>query len=281
MTLASTRAGAAWLACVVSLGLAACTGKRPEEAAHVASPGDAARDAAREPAAVDAVPGDAVPGDAVPGASGTTGDLQVRVEWPDVPVAARSSPGRTPCGTPRAPAVAPTTTWAIPDALVVVDGAPRPADPPAGRVVLAECALAPRLAVAAGASLAIASAVDRPARVALRRRGAVDHLDHLIAGDPVPVLLPIAGHTVTASLEPGAIYSVETDGPEPELAYVAAASAQVTDASGHALVRDLAPGAHAVIAWLPPRAGQPARIGRGTATIVAGELTELTISLVP
>jgi hypothetical protein len=287
VTLAPARAGTAWLAFVLCLGAAACSGKRPEEAAHVASPGDAARDAPREPATADAAAPTtapaggsgaraASPGRGATGATGTTGDLQVRVEWPDVPVPARSSPGRTPCGTPRAPAVAPTTTWGIPEALVVVDGAPRPADPPAAHIVLADCALAPRLA--AGASLAITSAVDRPARLALRKRGAIDHL---VAGDPVPVLLPIAGHTATASVEAGAIYSIETDGPDPESAYIAAMPAQVTDATGHALVRGLAPGAHAVTVWLPPRAGQPARLGRGTATITAGELTELTIPLVP
>src|SRR5262245_34352729 len=43
------------------------------------------------------------------------GDAQIRVEWADVPVAARASPGRTPCNTPRAPSVAPTTTWGVPD----------------------------------------------------------------------------------------------------------------------------------------------------------------------
>ncbi|HEX3479368.1 MAG TPA: hypothetical protein VHT91_30300 [Kofleriaceae bacterium] len=266
------------LAVVTSLGaLGACGGKpRPEEAARPPLVGDTASG--------DAAPGDAAPGDATPGdagaagppARGATGDLQVRVEWPDVPVAARSSPGRTPCGTPRAPSVAPTTTWGIPDALVVVDGAPAPAAPPTARVTLADCALTPR--IAAGAALAITSAVDRPARLVLRKRGA---LDHLIAGEPVPVQLPIAGHTVTAALDAGAIYALETDAPDPEVAFVAALPGHVTDATGHALVRDLSAGPHAVTAWLPPRAGQPARTGHGTATVTAGELTELTITLAP
>ena len=189
----------------------------------------------------------------------------------------RSSAGRTPCGTPRAPSVAPTTTWGIPDALVVVEGVPSTAAaPPTAHVTLADCALTPR--IAAGAALAITSAVDRPARLVLRKRGA---LDHLTAGDPVPVQLPIAGHTVTAALDAGAIYSLETDAPDPEIAFVAAVPGQVTDATGHALVRDLSPGPHAVTAWLPPRAGQPARIGHGTAIVTAGELTELTVALAP
>jgi hypothetical protein len=257
----------------------ACSGKpHTEEAARVPAAGDAA-------APADAVAGDAPASDAprravaAAGDAGAraTGDLQVRVEWPDVPVAARRSPGRTPCGTPRAPSVMPTTTWGIPDALVVVDGAPPPGASPAAQVTLADCALTPR--IAAGASLAITSAVDRPARLVLRKRGP---LDHLVAGEPLPVLLPIAGHTVTAALDPGAIYSLETDAPEPELGFIAALpDARVTDATGHVLVRDLAPGAHAITAWLPPRAGQPARTGRGTATVNVGELTEVTIRLAP
>jgi hypothetical protein len=159
----------------------------------------------------------------------------------------------------------------------VVDGAPRPATPGAAHVTLAACALAPRLAI--GEALAITSAVDRPAKLALRRRGS---LEHLTAGDPVAVMLPIAGHTVTAALDPGAIYSLETAAPDPELAFVAALpGARVTDATGHAVVRELAPGPHAVTAWLPPRAGQPARSGRGSATVTAGELAELTVKLAP
>lgn len=260
---------------VATLAGLACSGKpRTEEAPHPATAGDAAGSAT--------APADAAIGAAADAASAARdagragGDLQVRVEWRDVPVAARGSPGRTPCGTPRAPQVAPTTTWGVPDALVIVDGAPPPAEPAVARIVLADCALAPRLAVAA--SLAITSAVDRPARLTLRKRGA---LDQLVAGDPVPVLLPIAGHTVTTALDAGAIYTLETDAAEPEVAVIAALPAQVSDAAGHALVRDLAPGPHAVTAWLPPRAGQPARSGRGSASVVAGELAELTVVLSP
>jgi hypothetical protein len=285
--------------------LAACSGKgHPEEAAPgvtprgdavpvgqaaEAAPGaaiEAAPEAAPE-AATEAAPeatteaarGDAAVVDAATrDATGVaTGDLLVRVAWPDVPAAARRSPGRTPCNTPRAPSVAPNTTWGIPDALVVVEGTDRARPGPAVRITLADCALAPRLA--AGASLAITSAVDRPARLVLRKRGA---LAQLAAGDPVPVMLPIAGHTVTSALDAGAIYSLETDAADPELAFVATIpGSRVTDAGGQATVHDLTAGPHAVTAWLPPRAGQPARVARGTADIKAGALTELTLTLGP
>jgi hypothetical protein len=244
------------------LGLTACSGKpRAEEAAHsVAVRGDAAP-----------------PGDAA-AAHPATGDLQIRVEWPDVPVAARSSPGRTPCNTPRTPSVAPTTTWGVPDALVVIDGAtPLLAG---AHVTLADCTITPRLTI--GTTLAITSAVDRPARLVLRKRGTVATLGHLEPGDPIPVMLPIAGHSVTAALDAGAIYALETDAADPEVAFLAAVpSGYVTDAGGQIIARGLAVGAHAVTAWLPPRAGQPARIGRGSATVTDGDLAQLTVTLAP
>jgi hypothetical protein len=276
--------------CVVAL--CACTGKpRAEDAARgVAARGDPA--AASDGGAASDAPGDAAlgaraagdaggvaaQGDAA-GARAATGDLQVRVEWADVPVVARTSPGRTRCNTPRPPSVAPTTTWGIPGALVIVDGAgPAPAANARGgsaHIELADCALTPRVAV--GDSLAITSAVDRPAKLVLRKRGTIEQL---AAGPPVPVMLPIAGHTVVVALDAGAIYSVETDDAEPEAAFVAAiAGAAVTDATGHVMIRDLAAGAHAVTAWIPPRGGQPARVGRGTATVAAGDLEELTVRL--
>src|SRR5262249_23619724 len=102
---------------------------------------------------------------------------------------------------------------------------------------------------------------DRPARLVLRKRGS---LDHLVAGDPIPIFLPIAGHTASTTLDPGAIYSLETDAPDPEVAFVAALPAHVTDATGHALLRRLAPrprrppGHHlAAAARRPARPGRP------------------------
>src|SRR5262249_42212189 len=159
--------------------LGACSGKpRPEEAA-------------RPPAAGDAAPGDAA-GDAAahpPGPPRTTRHLPAPVERPDGPGTAPRPPRGPPRRPPPAPPGAPrTTTWGIPDALVLVEGAPRAGAPPsAARVTLADCALTPR--IAAGAALAITSAVDRPTRLVLRKRGAIDHL---AAGDPVPVQLPLA-----------------------------------------------------------------------------------------
>jgi hypothetical protein len=271
---------------------AACSGKpRPEDATHsAAARGDAASSDAGGDAVIDATTAAAggrasAAGSGAVGsaARGATGDLQIRVQWPDVPVTARSSPGRTPCRTPRAPSVAPTTTWGIPDALVLVEGAPPSGPPRIAQVTLADCALTPRLVV--GASLAVTSAVDRPAKLVLRKRGSVDDLGHLVAGDPIPVQLPIAGHTVTVALDAGAVYSLETDARDPEVAIIVGISdskdVRVSDASGHAHARALAPGRHAITAWLPPRAGQPSHLGRGAAQIAAGELTEVTVDLTP
>src|SRR5690606_14172736 len=98
---------------------------------------------------------------------------------------------------------------------------------------------------------------------------------------PRTIQLPVAGHAVAAALDPGAIYALATDAKDPELAWIVAASATVTDASGVAVVKDVAPGVHAVRAWLPPRAGRPARYAAGKVTVAAGELAELTLKLAP
>jgi hypothetical protein len=236
--------------------LAACSSNKAR------SSGD---DAVTAPVRTDA----AVPIDAAPPA---TGDVLVRVEWKAVPAAVRASPGRTPCNTPRAPSVAPTTTWGIPDVLVLVDGVV--AKPSDARIVIADCAFAPR--VAAGSTLVVESAVDRPTAVTLTKRGAIGDPAALAGGDARAIQLPITGHQASIALDPGALYELALDA---ESAWVAAGFAAVTEASGTVLLEDLPVGTHRITAWLPPRAGQSARIAKGEATIIPAGQVELTLQL--
>lgn len=251
-------------AAVALLVVAGCSGHPPrpsgDDAVHAAPRGDASVTPA--PAPVDAA-----------GATAATGELAVRVEWAGVPVVARRSPGRTPCHTPRAPQVAPTTTWGVPEAVVLAEGL---AAPGAARVVLADCALAPRVAV--GATLTVASEVDRPARVTLARWGDVDHLDALAAQPTRAIQLPIAGHAVTVALEPGGVYQLATSDPSPEVAWVIAGPAAITDATGQ-VVLELPAGKHRATAWVPPRAGQPARTAAADATVPGGGRASLTLAI--
>ena len=242
--------------------LVACSSNKPrtaDDATHATPPrGDApAIDAAAE----------------VLPPSAKTGDLQVRVEWRDVPVPMRASPGRTACNTPRVPAVAPTTTWGIPEVLVVVEGATIPST--STRIVLADCALAPR--IVAATSLVVESAMDRPAKITFGKRGELASLDKLDKGAPRPIQLPIAGHAVTVPLDANGIYELAAGA---ETAWIVASpSAGVTEPSGALLVKDLAPGKYAVTAWLPPRAGAAAKIAKGSATVTAGDLANITLEL--
>ena len=237
--------------------VAACSGgkaKTVEDAAHTTPHVDAPppREAPRaEPA-------------------GGNGDVQVRVEWKEVPLAARASPGRTSCGTPIVPAVMPTTMWGIPDVVIELEGAP--AAPPRRSIVLANCALAPR--VVTGTKLMIASAAAEPAKLRLQQIGKLPLGSAPIAGGKArDIYLPIAGHEVDASLDPGAIYTLE------DATIVAGDALAVTDATGTAVLRGVASGNHAVTAWLPARSGQPARIARGKVTVTAGALAEVTLDL--
>ncbi|MBA3456056.1 MAG: hypothetical protein H0T42_23360 [Deltaproteobacteria bacterium] len=255
---------APWLALTALSGLAACSSSKPrtpEDAKRVTAPADAA----------------IAPTDGPPAPKPPFGDVQVRVEWTNVPPAARSSPGKTACGTPRAPAVAPTTTWGIPDVIVLVDGAPGALAE--ARVRLVDCSLSPRIAI--GSALLIDSAADRPAQVVLSHRARASDLRVEIKS-AIPartIQLPIAGHAVSAKLADDAVFELTMDKGDP--AWIVAAHAAVTDPSGVVLVREVPPGVHAVRAWLPPRGDQPARHAAGQVTVVDGDLAELTLQLVP
>ena len=216
--------------------LAACSGGKPkiEDARTLPHP-PAPADAAARTQAIDAT----IP----PG----KGDVSIRVEWHDVPAASRV-PKR--CG----PDVAPTTTWGIPDAVVTI---PHAGTPPAARVTLDTC-LHPRVQVA-GDSLVIASAVQQPTSLALDAR---------------PVMLPIAGHEVSATLAEGRHELVAGDA---KAWVVRDPNAAVTDATGVAVLRDIPSGVYPVTAWLPT-ANLSAK---GQVTVMPGVLAEVTLTLAP
>ncbi|MDB4958590.1 MAG: hypothetical protein JWO36_6159 [Myxococcales bacterium] len=258
----------------VMIALVACSGGKPKSAVDEAHKHDAAIAVARDAGA-------AVPQGPYRVADGPKGDVQITVEWHDVDAASRASTGRTACGTPHAAAVAPTVLWGIPEVMIVlaVDHG-KPLVDPEARVVLDHCALVPRVVVAGG-TLAIASASETPAKLTLTKQGDVRALDKIAAGAARPIQLPIAGHTVTAALEPGGVYELALDG-DPETSWIIAETtpyASITDPTGRAILRDVPVGTYGVVAWLPARAGQHARIARGEVTITSGALGEVTLDL--
>lgn len=225
--------------------LAACSGGKPklEDARTLPHPTPAEGSAHATDAA--AAPGSA----AIPPGKG---DVSIRVEWHDVPLAARAP---KPCG----PDVAPTTTWGIPDAVVSLVHAGALAPPPGtlARVTVDRC-VRPRVQVA-GDSLVIASALLQPTMLALDARN---------------VMLPIAGHEVAAPLTEGRHELVAGDA---KAWVVRDANAAVTDASGVAVLRDIPSGVYPVTAWLPA-ANLSAK---GEVTVMPGALAEVTLTLKP
>jgi len=240
--------------------LAACGGKT----------GGAVEDAKRPPSHGDADP----PRDAAP-APGGKGDLAVRVEWHDVPVALRTSPARTSCGTPKPPVVAPTTTWGIPDVFVAID-APYTGEERLAHVVVGECTLTPRVAV--GEHVALASTALSPVKAVLTKRGELRAgTVELHDGAATAILLPIAGHEATVALDANGLYELAANG---ESAWLLSASAAITDASGVATFRDTPSGNRAVYAFLPPRGAKA--MGNGASVgVTAGALAEVTIPFAP
>jgi len=205
------------------------------------------------------------------------GDVQIRVEWKDVPVDARASPGRTPCGTARSAAVAPTVTWGIGDVFVAIE-LPGTGSGSAHRVVLGDCTLAPRTLISTG-TLAIASAMQAPAKVTLQRAGALPLGSASKEDKPREIYLPIAGHEVEVAIDAGGIYRIAA---AEETAWIVATDSPyvaVTEPSGTVVLKNVPAGTHAVTAWLPPRAGQAARTVHGTVTLAAGGFGEVTLDI--
>jgi hypothetical protein len=213
------------------------------------------------------------------------GDVQIRVEWHDVPAVARAPEGRTSCGTPHQAAVAPTTTWGIPDAIVMIDvDHGKPLAEPEARVVSTGCAVTPRVVLAAK-TLLVASVADKPTQLSLIRTAPARPLGGAATANPAAaraIDLPIAGHEVAAALEPDSIFTLGGDPKDADPATIVVPSTPyyaITEANGQVIGRDIPVGSFPVVALLPARGGQPARIQRGMVTIVAGGLAEVTVDL--
>jgi hypothetical protein len=208
------------------------------------------------------------------------GDVQIRVEWKDVPVVARASPGRTACGTAKPSSVSPTTTWGIPDAVVMIEvDHGKELVPAPARIVLDHCALSPRVAIAS-TSFVVASAMDTPTQVAFARVGNARPLAApAVATTEAIARLPVIGHEVELPIESSSLVSVTS---AEDVALVIAAPTPyfaITEANGQVVLRDVPVGTFEIFALLPARAGQPARIAKGTVTVAAGALAEVTLSL--
>jgi len=227
---------------------------------------DAMRTPARDAAIVDA---------AGSGSAAPTGEAAIRVEWKAAPTSARQSPGRTACNTPRPPAVAPTTMWGIPDAIVLAAAARKPEE---ARITLSDCALKPPIAIAS--RLIVESTVDRPVTLTLTKHGTVASLGAFEAGEATPIQLPITGHAASLSLDPGGVYRLTIEGQPDDAAWIVNAPGGVTDAAGLATLR-LPPGPHEATAWLPARGGQDRKVVKSTVTIEPNGLAALAIDLGP
>jgi hypothetical protein len=215
------------------------------------------------------------------------GDVQLRVEWKDVPIEARASAGRTSCGTPRASSVSPTTTWGVPDVFVMIEGAQaKPSPARDARIVLDRCALVPRVALASD-KLVLASAAEAPAKLSFHKLEQLPFGGAALGGSPRTVFLPIAGHSVDVALDARGIYHAQIENADgktfdPESAWIVAADTPhfaITEANGQVLLRDLPVGNYTATAWLPPRGGQPAKIARTPVTITPDGVADVTLDI--
>lgn len=144
----------------------------------------------------------------------------------------------------------------------------------------------PRVALAS-TTLVLASAADSPAKLALAKSSQLPFGGTAAAGVAKPVYLPVAGHAVDATLEPRGIYHVQIANPDgttfdAEDAWVVAADSPftaITEANGQVVLRDIPVGTYTATAWLPPRAGQDAKIAHAQVTVTDGGLAEVTLDI--
>jgi hypothetical protein len=282
----------------VALVLAACAGK------PAATRGDGAGSASPAGAAVLDARAAAVPDD-VPGArlgyrrAATAGTIEVRVEWADAPSTMRGSPGVSPCGAPLPPRVRVHTLGGVAGALVI-------ADVPAGRgfepaAVAAElavevdgCVPSPEVVVRGPlpTDLTVRSLDGRPHAVSITTVATLTSgqalLDAREPDGPLPaVRLAWAGAAVRREVRESTLLRVATEGAPTHPAFVAVVGtpyAGVTDETGAVTLGAAPAGTYPVTAWLPPRAGAPARVARGSVTVGAptdAPPAPLVLSLAP
>ncbi len=215
------------------------------------------------------------------------GAIAVTVTWPDAPAKVRTSPGVTACGQ-RPPRATIGALHGVAGALVWIDGARSGKPPPTDdhvRLTVRDCRWQPAVAVVAriAAGLELQAQDDAGHAVTISELGPA----WTAAADaPVETRAQLAawGHTVRLPLATAGVRRVTSARAPDDPAWVLVTDhpyAAVTGEDGGVVLEQVAAGTHEVIAWLPPAAGQPAQLARGTATLVAGDKVELALRFGP
>lgn len=216
------------------------------------------------------------------------GTVAVTVIWPDAPPAVRVSPGVTTCATPRPPRATIGALHGVAGAVVIIEGVaagkrPPPAAP--ARLTVRDCAIAPRIAIQPriGATLEVQAQDDVDRAIAIAELGLAwtDASGATGASGATRARLAGWGHTVSLPLAAAGVRRIEADGVA-DPAHVVVTDqpyAAVTGDDGAVALDQVPAGTHAVVAWLPPAADQPAQVARGQVTVVAGDKVDITLRL--
>jgi hypothetical protein len=218
------------------------------------------------------------------------GAIAVTVTWPDAPSTARISPGVSGCGRPRPPRAAIGPLHGVAGALVWIEGAtagkaPPPAKP--ARLMVRDCGWSPTVAVVPrlGSALELQAQDDAGHAVTITDLGAAwTSPEGAAPTSATRGQLAAWGHTVAVPLPTAGVRQVTSDRAPDDAAWVLVTDqpyAAVTADDGAIVLERVPAGAHEVVAWLPPAAGQPAQLARGTATVVAGDKVELALRFGP
>jgi hypothetical protein len=222
-------------------------------------------------------------------AAATGGGVEVRVEWKGAAAAVRTSPGRNPCRVARRGRARVHTLWGVAGAVVILDAPGAPTKSAPVMLTVTDCEVTPSVAVAPDAptTIRIYDADQRRHVVLIEPVVAFEQLAEApveAAGkDAVRAVLAWAGAEVEVAAPGAGAIGVATEDTPEDVAWVVVAPPTgrvgITDDTG-AVGFDAVPvGTHAVTAWLPPAAGEKAKLVNGTVTIEAGRTTKITIDV--
>jgi hypothetical protein len=152
--------------------------------------------------------------------------------------------------------------------------------PERARIVLEHCALSPRVAIVES-PLIVASAMDAPAKLTFAKLAPARPLAAPAAPTPqgTSIQMPIAGHEAALPLDTDSINELRSDDDSAIAIAAPTPYYAITEANGQVVLHDVPVGTVEIAAWLPARAGQPARAARGKVTVTAGALAEVTLTL--
>lgn len=236
------------------LALVAC-GDKQARRDDAAPPPPPPADAAPTPPPVD---DDAMPPE--------PGRVTLEATWPTAPTSVRTPPGRTPCGTDRAPYATIHTLHGVAAIPVWLEGGGTDRIRTNTVIDVGRCtSLRAGAIVAVGEELRVRNSDERSVGIEIRWGEALERAPETVIARTA---LPVIGHTIAVPLERAGVYRIDAEGVADPIWVIAVEGAgALTGEMGAATIDGVAPGTYTARAWIPPAGGEPARLVEREVTV--------------